>query len=78
MSRENKDIDPSRKVRSGEEGTRLPERPDEESKGRYGGLDGLGRGGGSDLEEALETDDIDPEDTGLDTERDKRGTDEDG
>ena len=38
MSRENKDIDLSRKVRSGEEGSRRPERPDEEFKGQDQGL----------------------------------------
>jgi hypothetical protein len=32
------------------------------SKGQYGGLKGLGPGGGRDIEEATETDDIDRED----------------
>jgi hypothetical protein len=32
------------------------------SKGQYGGLKGLGPGGGRDIEEATETDDIDRDD----------------
>ena len=33
---------------------------DENSKGQYGGLKGLGPGGGRDIEEATKTEDIDP------------------
>lgn len=34
---------------------------DDNSKGQYGGLTGLGPGGGEPLEEALETEDIEPD-----------------
>ena len=37
-------------------------KPDESSKGQYGGLKGLGPGGGRDIEDATETDDIDRDD----------------
>jgi hypothetical protein len=33
----------------------------DESKGQYGGLKGLGPGGGRDLADATKTDDIDPD-----------------
>jgi hypothetical protein len=52
-----------RKRRSDEPAPERPERPDEGSNGQYG-LKGLGPGGGRDIEEALETDDIDPDTTG--------------
>jgi hypothetical protein len=42
---------------------------DEVSKGQYGGLTGLGPGGGSDLEEALDFDDDTEEDIGKNTEK---------
>jgi len=35
------------------------DKSDEASKGQYGGLTGLGPGGGSDIEEALEPDEVD-------------------
>ena len=34
------------------------------SEGEYGGLKGLGPGGGRDLKDAADTDDIDPDDVG--------------
>lgn len=37
------------------------DKTDEASEGQYGGLTGLGPGGGSDIEEVLNTDDIDPD-----------------
>jgi hypothetical protein len=39
----------------------VPHRPAEPDKGQYGGLKGLGPGGGRDIGEAAETEDIDPE-----------------
>jgi hypothetical protein len=78
MSRKNKDLEPQSKLRSGKEECARREGPDEESKGQYGSLTGLGPGGGSDLEEALDTDDINPGEAGLETERDTGGTDKDG
>jgi len=39
----------------------VPHRPAEPEKGQYGGLKGLGPGGGPDIDEAAETEDIDPE-----------------
>lgn len=37
------------------------QKPDDDAKGQYGGLTSLGPGGGRPLEEALETEDIDPD-----------------
>jgi hypothetical protein len=39
-------------------------RRNDESKGQYGGLKGLGPGGGRDIEEAIEPDDSAPEENG--------------
>jgi hypothetical protein len=39
-----------------------PDKGEGPSKGQYGGLTGLGPGGGRDIEDAAETDDIDRDD----------------
>jgi hypothetical protein len=49
--------------------TEAPERKrqdkkDRGEKGQYGALTGLGPGGGRDIDEAMKSDDVDPDDTG--------------